>query len=135
MQNGDIATWETRSIAVVLEGVFCKPARSGLRKRLVPVEQWQWQMLPLKCVATYAYNNVPIDVITFLDEEVSDAAAQWFERYDVEVAAVEYHDYQLFCASLRWRRRGRIDRIVDSDPERLVSYGQLGYQVQWGGMY
>jgi precorrin-6B methylase 2 len=74
------------------------------------------------------------DVITFISQEVADLAAAWFAKYDIEVASVEYYNRGQFSRSLMWRRNN-VQRVIDTDPERLLHYGQLGYQSTFNGEF
>ncbi len=135
MERGDLGTWEASSISVVLEGVLCRPQVEGrLRRRLTNSDQWEWSMSAIQCVQRYAYQSTPINVVTFLDPEVADAAADWFERYDVDVSSTEAVDIERFVTSLAWRHN-KISAIVDSDPDRLARFGFRGYRTVWGGAF
>jgi hypothetical protein len=37
----------------------------------------------------------------------------------------------LFCQSLTWRIH-EVRRVIDSDPDRLMRYGQMGFGVVFG---
>lgn len=134
MQDGDLGTWDQPRIMLVLEDTLAhvtgRYERRGIRKQWVPNDphSWEWGIITVKTIQRYSYNSVPIEVITFVSQEVADLAAVWFDSYDVEVASVQYYDLTHFQRSLAWRRNG-IQRVIDTDPERLLHYGQLGHQV------
>ena len=135
MERGDLGTWEASSITVVLEGVLCRPQVEGrLRRRLINSDQWEWSMTAIQCVQRYAHQSTPVDVVTFAGTEIADAAAAWFERYDVEVSSTEAVDIDPYVRSLAWRHN-KISAIVDSDPDRLARFGFRGYQTTWGGAF
>ena len=135
MQNGDLGTWEQASLIVVLEGVLCSPSWKGrLRSRLVDPEQWGWSVTSLRSIGRYTYGNVPVEVVTFLGEEVADHAAAWLARYDIPVAGVEAMDFVAFARSLAWRHN-TVQGVVDSDVERLARFGQKGFQTVQGGEF
>jgi hypothetical protein len=135
MEGGDLGAWEGQALVVVLEGVLCTPSWEGrLRRHLIDSEQWGWQIVGVRTIQRYAFNSVPVEVVTFLSPEVADHAAAWFNRYDVEVASVEPVEFNAFARSLAWRI-GRVMKVVDSVPDRLARYGQLGFQAQLGGEF
>lgn len=134
MQNGDIATWESHRIVVVLEGVLAKPRYKGtlLRQKLMSVDNWEWEVIPIKHVVDNSVRlNVSVEVVTFMGQQVADQAADWLERYGIPVAEVLSVDFETFCQSLTWRL-SEISRVIDSDPDRLMRYGQLGYSITFG---
>jgi hypothetical protein len=135
MERGDLGTWEASSITVVLEGVLCRPQVEGrLRRRLINSDQWEWGMTAIACVQRYAHQSTPVDVVTFQGEEVAAAAAEWFQRYDVDVQSTEAVDIDPYVRSLAWRHN-KISAIVDSDPDRLARFGFRGYRTVWGGAF
>jgi len=137
MQDGDLATWASPHIVLVLEDTLAHVTggmkRVGIRRIWVPndPDDWDWGLLTVKTIQRYAFNTVAIDVATFISQEVADLAAVWFQRYDVDVAGVEHYDLGHFQRSLVWRRNA-IQRVIDTDPERLLHYGALGYQTTFG---
>ena len=136
MQDGDLGAWEKPRILLVLEDCLARPAfrtqRQGLKRTsvLADPDDWDWAITSVKTIMRYAYNSVPCEIITFLSQEAADLAAVWFNRYDIEVASVEYYSYSHFCRSLTWRRNN-IQEIIDTDPERVLRYGQLGRTILW----
>jgi hypothetical protein len=142
MEDGDLGTWTQPRIMLVLDDTLAhvtgRMERSSrtIRKVWVPndPDEWEWGLITVKTIQRYAYNSVPVDVITFISTEVADLAAVWFQKYDVEVAGTEYHDLAHFQRSLTWRRNG-IQRVIDTDPERLLHYGQLGHQILFNGEF
>jgi hypothetical protein len=135
LEKGDIASWATTRYVVVLEGVLAQPKYLGrLRKKLAPVDSWGWQINSLKhLVDRVTRHNVAIEVATFISEEVAEQAADWFMRYDIPVASVEYVDYDWFCKSLVWR--SEVLYVIDSDPRRYQHYGQKGFSTELGGAF
>ena len=135
MQGGDLATWDQPHTIVVLEGVLCSPSWKGrVRSRLTDPETWGWSLVALRSLQRYTLGNVPIDVITFTDQEVADYAAAWLSKYDIVVSSVEHVEIDPFCRSVAWRLN-QVQSIVDSDPDRLARYGQKGYQTVHGGEF
>lgn len=134
MQDGDLATWTVPRLVVVLEDTLAHVTgamkRHGIRKQWEPndPEDWEWGLVTIKTIQRYAYNTVAIDVVTFLSPDVRDLAAEWLAKYTIDVSAVEYYELRAFQQSLTWRRNS-IQRVIDTDPERLLHYGQLGYQT------
>ena len=132
MERGDISSWASTRIIVVLEGVLATPKydESGVlrkKKELADPDHWVWEELPMRYVVDYGRRlNVAVEVVTFMGEEVAEAAADWMNRYGVEVAECIAVDFDLFCRSLLWRIN-EVERVIDSDPNRIQRYGQLGY--------
>lgn len=121
---------------VVLEGVLTTPTYTGkIRRKLAPADEWEWSKPPILSTVDWASrHNVSIEVVTFMGREVADAAADWLERYSIPVSEVLSVDFDMFCRSLMWRLY-EIDRVVDSDPDRLNRYGQMGYGASFGQVY
>jgi hypothetical protein len=71
--------------------------------------------------------SVPVEVVTFLSQEAADRAADWFAKFSVDVAETVYAPFSMFCESLKWRRD--VGRVIDTNRERLIQYGQLGWPV------
>jgi hypothetical protein len=135
MEAGDLGLAEGRSLVVVLEGVLCEPTWEGrVRRHLTDVETWGWSIVGVQTLNRYAFNSVPVEVVTFLGSQVADHAAVWLQRYDVAVASTEAVDQSTFFRSLAWRH-GRLMGVVDSDPDRLARYGMLGYRTTLGGEF
>jgi hypothetical protein len=136
MQDGDLGTWLTPRLVLVLEDCLARVTgavkRHGIRKSWEPndADEWEWGLTTVKTIQRYAWNSVPVDVITFISPEVRDLAAEWFSKYAIDVSTVQYYDLRSFQRSLTWRRNG-IQRVIDTDPERLLHYGQLGYQTMF----
>jgi hypothetical protein len=74
---------------------------------------------------------VTFEIITFLPQEVADLAAEWLNDIPIPYSAIESVDYRQFCSRLKFRQD--IQQILDSDPDRMNNYGQLGKQVVMGG--
>jgi hypothetical protein len=142
MEDGDLGTWEKPRIMLVLEDTLAhvtgRMAHSGFlfRKGWVADEPdvWEWGTTTVKTIQRYAYNSVPVEVVTFLTPEVADFAAIWFDKYGIDVAGTGHYELEHFQRALTWRRNG-IQRIIDTDPERLLHYGQLGYQTTWNSEF
>jgi hypothetical protein len=141
MQGNDLGLWNTHRVVVILEGVLVdlpEPAYKGRIKKvllpLLPAEDWAWQKTAVKHLNNTArMNMLPVDVVTFTSNEVAELAGDWFNNYSVEVASVEYKNFDQYCESLQWS--AEIDRVIDSDPLRLSKYGQRGYQTMLGGAF
>lgn len=138
MEGGDLESWgQSRSI-IVLEGAIAVPSYTEQRRKLVrvekvldPPEKWSWSVSALLSINDKAYRlSIPIDVVTFISQEVADAAAEYFLKYGVEVSSVDYVDFDQFCATLAWRHD--VDYVYDADPSRFQRYGQRGFAVQGG---
>lgn len=134
MEGGDISGAGASRILVVLEGVLTTPLSTGrIKKKLAPASEWTWYVLPMKVIMDkITRENASIDVITFMGEDVRDAAAELLEEYKVEASEVVSVDFEMFCQSLLWRVN-EVQAVVDSDWNRLQRYGQLGYGVSLGG--
>jgi hypothetical protein len=136
VQGGDLGTWDKPRILLVLEGclaqVTFEKERQGLRRVDVPTdpETWVWGLTTLKTIMRYAYNSVPVEVITFISPDVCELAAEWLNRYDIEVSDTAYFRFDHFTRSLLWRRNN-IQEIIDTDQERVLHYGQLGRLIRF----
>jgi hypothetical protein len=138
MEGGDLATSVRPRIVVVLEGVLAsiseieEPSRF-LRRPKVTGYNLHWHDAPLKRLVTMKtlYPNTGIDVVTFISQDVADDAADFFNRINLAVSdSVEYHPFLPWSSALRYQTN--IGMIVDSDEDRLNSYGQLGRAVTRG---
>jgi len=110
---------------IVLEGVLVTPKKVGkVRKKLAPVDEWDWYLTPLKRLSYLSYNNVSVQVATFISQEVADSCAEYFLKYGIPVSEVHYYDFDTFCQTLLLRRDLRA--VYDSDPFRFNRYGQFG---------
>lgn len=78
----------------------------------------------------YHYHDVSIDIVTFLGDEVSEAAAEFLLARDVPYSSCGYTEYGVFVESLTWRPN--ITRVVDSHYDRLMHYGSRAYETSWG---
>jgi hypothetical protein len=137
MQHGDLETWTGHRIFVVLEGVLATvvPVVETHRWRKDEVTGWNliWHDIPLKRIVymTDRFPDLAFEIVTFLPQEVADLAAEWLNDIPIPYSAIEAVDYRQFCSRLKFRQD--IQQIIDSDPERLHNYGQLGKQVVMGG--
>lgn len=134
MQGGDLETWISPTVVVVLEDVLAtvtEPRKVGWRRRAgeYDPEDWTWHEMPLRSVVDMVDRlGLRVEVITFMGQDVADAAAEWFQRYDVRVTEVEAVNFMMFTRSLI--RRPEVDRVVDTDTQRLIRYGQKGHGVR-----
>lgn len=138
MQGGDLAKWgEEGRTLVVLESVLVaiRYEEPGLllswaRKSPVPKppEDWAWSDLAIKSLLKWQSNeNLHVEVVTFESQAIAEAAADFLNRVDVPVAQVVHQDFKTFTRSLPWR--SDVLRVIDTVPDRLALYGQIGYQV------
>lgn len=140
MQDGDLGTWEQPRILLVLDDCLAvvkyEKERKGLRRKDVPQDpdSWTWAITTVKTIMRYAYNSVPIEVITFTSQDVADLAAAWFDRYGIEVSETRYYRFDHFTRSLMWQR-GNVQEIIDTDQERVLSFGQLGRVILFDGEF
>ena len=136
MQGGDLAVSARPLIMVVLEGVLASitPIMRERRFRTATVtgHNFQWYPTPLKRIATskLQYPDVAIEVITFIDGVVDDAA-EFMQNAQIPIDAIAYHEFRKWTALLPYQ--GEIRQIIDSDQQRLDQYGQLGRSVARGG--
>lgn len=135
MEKGDIASWSNNRFIIVLEGILVEPkyqSRIVRKDTLMPASEWDWQIVPIKYMVNYASRlNVTIEVVTFMGEEVATAAADWLSTYGIHVSECISVDFEIFCRSLIWRIN-EVERVIDSDPDRIHRYGQLGYAAVVG---
>lgn len=138
MQHGDLETWTGHRIVVILEGVLAtvvpimEKSMWG-RRMTVTGYDLQWHDVPLKRMITmHGQFDVAFDIVTFIhDAGVIDEAADYLTSIPIPYDTIQSAEYRAFCNKLRFRTD--IQQIIDSDPERLQNYGQLGRQVLVGG--
>jgi len=137
MQHGDLETWSRTRILVILEGVLAtvtpiteKPGW-GRRERVTGYDL-EWHDVPLKRMIVMAGRfDVAFDIVTFHDQDVADEAADYLTSIPIPYETIESANFKAFCSKLRFRID--VQQIIDSDPERLHHYGQLGRHVLTGG--
>lgn len=135
MEGGDLGLVSNRKIYVVLEGVVCQPTFKGkLVRRVRPADQWEWSTLALKRLNTYHYQNIHVDLITFMAPEVAEMAGEYLTTLGVEYRTCSFRPFDMFCESLGWLINN-VDRVVDSSPSRINMYGQLGYMATVDGEF
>jgi hypothetical protein len=137
MQHGDLETWSRSRVLLVLEGVLASvsPIIETHRWKRDEITGWDisWHDLALKRLANSIrrFNDVGWSVVTFTSEQVRDQAADMLAAIPLDVEAVEFQEYKHFCSVLKFQ--ADVLQVVDSDPDRLHNYGQLGRQVVNGG--
>jgi len=140
VQGGDLGVWSQQRVLLVLEGCLCRVTfdrkRKGIHYVDVPTDpdEWEWGITTVKTIQRYSFNSVPVEVITFISQDVADLAASWFNRYDIEVSETAYYRYDHFTRSLMWRRNN-IQEIIDTDQERVLRYGHLGRIILFYGEF
>lgn len=150
MERGDLSSWDDTRSVIVLEGVLAQvppgsvtivqgqPRRRRFRRHedepVVDAHQWLWSTHSLKFLNDQArrYNAV-FDVVTFTSPACADAAADYLNQYEIRVANCEYSEFDIFCNSLSWRPN--VQRVIDSDRNRLSRYGIKAYQTMPGGEF
>jgi hypothetical protein len=138
MQHGDLETWAGHRILLVLEGVLAtvvpitaKQHRWGSSVKTIGYDL-EWHDVPLKRMITMAGRfDVAFDIVTFMSQDVADHAADYLQTIPIPYDSIESVNFKAFCDKLRFRVD--VEQILDSDPERLQRYGQLGRQVMPGG--
>lgn len=138
MQGGDLATWETQRIVIVMEGVLCNPTYVNvgkIRKREIMQNpsDWRWSRTAMKSLVRHGRRGVAIDIVTFISQDVCDEAAEWMLKLDVPFSSCEYVEFAVFCESLTWRPD--VVRVVDTDQDRLMRYGARSYETSWGAEF
>jgi hypothetical protein len=137
MQHGDLATYTRHRLVVVLEGVLATitPVTEQHRWRADKVTGWNitWHETPLKRMAYVSshYPDLGVEVITFINQDVADLAAEFFLQANIPYESVEFQEFRHFTSSLPYQTG--ITQIIDSAPDRLDRYGQLGRAVLLGG--
>lgn len=122
---------------LVLEGVLATvtPVVETHRWRSDEITGWDltWHDVPLKRMATMSrrFTDVMFDIVTFEPQAVADQAADFLNTIPLDYASIEAVDYRQFCSRLKFRTD--VQQVIDSSPERLQRYGQLGRQVMFGG--
>lgn len=135
MQDGDLATWETPRMVLVLEGVLALvPERKFKRRQPLPIAAapyWEWSLVMIKKINYMArHYSTQFDVVTFRDDDVAVLASDYLMNHDVRVTGCFFDNYVTFCESLKWR--DDIQRVVDSDTERLRYFGVKAYELPFG---
>ena len=137
MERGDLATSTRQRLLIVLEGVLCSVTPIIEHRRLRSDQTTGWNLLwhdtPLKRMVYLSerYPDLAMEVVTFLNQEVADLAADFMIEVPVPYSEIEYKDFKRFCGYLPYQHG--IVQILDSEPARLDHYGQLGRQVVMGG--
>lgn len=122
---------------VVLEGVLTTidPVVEHRRLRSDVVTGWNitWHETPLKrLVNVYRrYPEIAVEILTFVNQDVADLAGEFFLQANIPYESVEYQEFRHFTSSLPYQTG--IAQIIDSAPDRLDQYGQLGRAVLPGG--
>lgn len=134
MQHGDLSEWAVPRMVLVLEGVLVDLDESSRRVRLHREKRvnYHWLDIPLKRLVynKRTFDDMAIDVVTFVSEDVATDAAEFFNRIGVDVNACEYQPFEEWTFMLRYRPE--IVAVYDSDQERLYRYGQRGIAVTKG---
>ncbi len=133
LQGNDLSTYQEQKIIVVLEGVLTNVTTTRIRGKINNPDMWVWNIMGIKSIVAKHRGNVTVDVVTFMGQEVADMAAEWFLFYDVPAGSMEAVDFDHFCSSLVWRND--VHTVVDSDPDRLMKYGQKGYATPVGNTF
>lgn len=137
MQHGDLETWTSHRIILILEGVLATvtPVIEAHRIRRDEIVGWDldWHDLPLKRIVAMRqqYPDVAFDIVSFTNQDVIDLAAEYLQAIPIPYDTITLADYRTFCSTLRFHND--INQVIDSDPDRLHNYGQLGRQVMPGG--
>lgn len=137
MQDGDLATSTRSRLVIVLEGVLATitPVIEERRFRGERITGWNilWHERPLKRMVYIdrTYPDMGLEVITFLNQDVADQAAEWMLAVPIPYAELRYQKFEQFTSLLPYQQG--ITQILDSDQDRLDRYGQLGRSVMMGG--
>lgn len=136
MQHGDLETWSRARILLILEGALASVTpiiEKHWGRTRVTGHTIGWHDTALKRLAVNCrrYPDVGFCIVTFLGDDVRDEAADFLAAIPIDVESVEALDYRRFCDTLRFQ--SDIQQIIDTDPNRMHNYGQLGRQVVTGG--
>jgi cell wall assembly regulator SMI1 len=137
MQHGDLETWTRTRLVLILEGLLATVTPRIEHRRLLPDRPvgWDltWHPMPLKRMSYYAmrYPEVAMEIITFTADDVADEAAEYLNAIPLDYAMCEYRAFPAWISLLPLQTG--ITQVLDSAPERLDRYGQLGRQVILGG--
>jgi hypothetical protein len=133
VEQGDLATWTQPRIVLILEGVLAhvRADISGRFRRKI-VLSYQWLPTPIKRLRYLKdnYPDVSIEVVTFVNQEAADYAAEFFDTAGIPVSSVTYRPFNRWVEEIKWQPD--IQTIYDSDVPRSMCYGQRGYVVQKG---
>ena len=132
MEHGDLTVVNRPTIVVVLEGVLAAvtPITTGRLAWKTTTHTIDWLNVPLKRLATMTRAfDVDVDVITFTTQEVADEAAEFFNDIGLHISTVGYQAFDRWTQTLPFQV---VQQVIDSDPDRLDRYGQLGRSVTMG---
>lgn len=138
MEQGDLTVSVRPSYAVVLEGVLAEITPITRHRRFRGEETTgyniHWLDLPLRRLATLKrrFPQIQVDIVTFVNSDVADDAAQFLEGARVPYDSLSYIRFDTWLALIPFQNEDGLQAIYDSDPDRLDQYGQLGRSVVKG---
>jgi len=133
MEQGDLTAWVQPRLVLVLEGVLADVTETTTgRFRKVRTRSFNWLPTPIKRVAylKHRWPNTVIEVVTFLDQQAADEAADFFDTANIPISQVSYHPLDRWVREILWQ--SDLQTIYDSDIDRIMRYGQRGFVVQKG---
>lgn len=135
MEGGDLATWESARVVVVLEGFLLAPREPGrhgiMRRREFTVDdarEWPISLDRLKEALDFARHNVAIDVWSFLSPDIAD---ELFSRL-MNIASHGISSMTCWTteeAKMHLDTNMDIRYVFDTDDERLLLWGARGCKV------
>lgn len=138
MERGDLAGSVRPSYAVVLEGVLAEvtPITHQRRFRGEQVTGYNihWLDIPLRRLATLKrrFDQISVDLITFISQDVADDAAQFLDGATIPYDSLTYWRLDTWLSVIPFQDESGLQAIYDSDSDRLDQYGQLGRAVLKG---
>lgn len=136
MEHGDLALSTRQRYVVVLEGVLARitdiTEERRFRSDRVSGHNILWFDLPLRRLATMRrqFPDTGADVVTFVDEQVAEDAANYLDAASVPVDTCSYQPFDRWVSLLPFQ--DGLQAVFDSSTERLDRYGQVGRQVVMG---
>lgn len=138
MQQGDLELWTNPRWVVVLEGVLCnivpifKTSRFG-SKRASRISGYHinWHDTPLKRMV-YLKGRWPensLEIVTFIPDLI-DIALEFLDEAQIPYDKASFSRFDQFCSMLRFQTD--LQKVYDSDVDRLNRYGQYGVAVNRG---
>lgn len=133
MQQGDLQLWIVPRWIVVLEGVLAKVTpvvkKSRLRGSRITGYHTQWYDIPLKRVVYLKekWPDASLEIVTFIGQDFLDNTLEFLDDAQIPYDRAYYNSLDGFCAVMRFQND--LQRIYDSDVDRLDRFGQYGVAV------
>jgi hypothetical protein len=136
MQQGDLELWTVPRWIVVLEGVLCRVApiekKSRLRGSRITGYHIQWYDVPLKRLVYLKerWPDTSLEIVTFVSSDLLDSALEFLDEAQIPYDKASYSTLSNFCSMMKFQND--LQKVYDSDVDRLQRYGQYGVSVTPG---